>query len=85
MTVVFARFLTTWKTIVTLTRTKNERKEIFAYWKMKNERGRELNTSCCKRNEENAAWFRLGIWKMRVLRKGTEKGRCPLCGEGENG
>jgi len=51
---------------------------------MKNERGRELNTSC-KLNEENAVWFRLGFWKLRVLRRGTERGRCPLCGEEENG
>jgi hypothetical protein len=67
--------------IVPLTRTENERKEIFAYWKMKNERGRELNTSCCELNEENAVWLRLEIW---ILRKQTERGKCPLCGEEEN-
>jgi len=83
MTVVFPRFLTTLKTIVPLKRTQNERKEIFAYWKMTNEGGRELNTSC-KVNEEKAIRFRLGIWILRVLRKGTERGRCPLCGEEEN-
>jgi hypothetical protein len=49
-----------------------------------NERGRELNMSCCKLNEENVVWFILGIWKLRVLRKGTERGRCPLYGEEEN-
>jgi hypothetical protein len=52
---------------------------------MKNERGRKLNTSGCKLIEENAVWFRLGFWKLRVLRKGTERGICPLCGEEENG
>jgi len=25
------------------------------------------------------AWFRLGMWKLRGLRKGVERGRCPLC------
>jgi hypothetical protein len=84
MRFVFPRFLTTLKTTVPLTRTENERKEIFAFWKMKNERGRELDASCCELNEENAVWFRLGVWVLRVLRKGTERGRCPLCGDEGN-
>jgi hypothetical protein len=25
------------------------------------------------------AWFRVGIWKFRAIRKGLEIGRCPLC------
>jgi len=35
-------------------------------------------------NERNAvACFRLGMWKMRGLRKGEERGRYPLCEEEE--
>jgi hypothetical protein len=25
------------------------------------------------------AWFKTGIWKLRGVWKGFEKGRCPLC------
>jgi hypothetical protein len=54
------------------------------YWQMGfNSVFKGLNTSC-KLNEENAVRFRLGIWILRVLRKRTERGRCPLCGEEEN-
>jgi hypothetical protein len=32
---------------------------------------------CCTRNERSGlAWFRTGIWKLRGMRKGFEKGRC---------
>ena len=24
-------------------------------------------------------WFRLGMWKIRGLRKGVQRGICPLC------
>jgi hypothetical protein len=50
-----------------------EKRSISAYWEMKKEWGRELySTSFCKFNERNAiAWFGLGIWKLRVLRKGA--------------
>jgi hypothetical protein len=52
-----------------------ENKSLSAYWKMK-EWGRELYTFCCKLNDRNAiAWFRLGIWKLRGLRKGVERGK----------
>jgi hypothetical protein len=30
------------------------------------------------------AWFRLGIWKLKGIRRGTGKGRCPSCNEEEN-
>jgi len=47
---------------------------------LEEEWGRELYTSCYELNERNAvAWFRLGMWKMRGLRKGAERERCPLC------
>jgi hypothetical protein len=41
---------------------------------------REEYTVCCTRNERSgSAWFKTGIWKLRNMRKGSEKGRCPLC------
>jgi hypothetical protein len=30
------------------------------------------------------AWFKIGIWKLRGMRKGFDKGRCPLCSEEED-
>lgn len=46
---------------------------------------RELYTSSYELNQRNAvACFRLGMWKMRGLRKGAERGRCPLCEEEKN-
>jgi hypothetical protein len=44
---------------------------------MKKEWGRELYASYGKFNERNAvSWFGQGIWKLRGLRKGMERGRC---------
>jgi hypothetical protein len=46
---------------------------------------RLLLSVCCIRNERSGlAWFRTGIWKLRGMRKGFEKGRCPLCSEDED-
>jgi hypothetical protein len=43
---------------------------------MKKERERELY-ACYKLHERNAiAWFRLGIWKLKILWKGVERVRC---------
>jgi hypothetical protein len=40
---------------------------------------------CCTRSERSgSAWFKTGIWKLRGMRKGSEKGRCPLCTEEED-
>jgi hypothetical protein len=30
---------------------------------------------------EKLAWFKTDIWKLRGIRKGSEKGRCPVCSE----
>jgi hypothetical protein len=35
-------------------------------------------------NNKDIAWFRTGIWMLRGMRKGFEKGRCPLCSEDED-
>jgi hypothetical protein len=52
---------------------------------MKQEWAREEHTVCCTRNERSGlAWFRTGIWKLRGMRKGFEKGRCPLCSKDED-
>jgi hypothetical protein len=52
---------------------------------MKQEWAREEYIGCCTRNERSGlAWFRTGIWKLRGMRKGFEKGRCLLCSEDED-
>jgi hypothetical protein len=51
---------------------------------MKQEWAREEYIVCCTRNERSGlAWFKTGIWKLRGMRKGFEKGICPLCSEDE--
>jgi hypothetical protein len=41
---------------------------------------REDYVVCGSRNDRmGIAWFRVGIWKLRGVRKGLEIGRCPLC------
>jgi hypothetical protein len=32
----------------------------------------------------DTAWFKTGIWRLRGMRKGSEKGRWPLCSEEED-
>jgi hypothetical protein len=52
---------------------------------MKQEWAREEYILCCTRYERSGlAWFKTGIWKLRGMRKGSEKGRCPLCSEEED-
>jgi hypothetical protein len=52
---------------------------------MKQEWAREEYIGCCTRNERSGlACFKTGIWKLRGMRKGFEKGRCPLCSEDED-
>jgi hypothetical protein len=52
---------------------------------MKQEWAREQYISCRTRAERSGlAWFKTGIWKLRGMRKGFEKGRCPLCSEEED-
>jgi hypothetical protein len=60
-----------------------EKKSIIFYSEMKQEWAREYIV-CCTRNERYwLAWFKTGIWKLRGVRKGFEKG-CPLCSEDED-
>jgi hypothetical protein len=42
---------------------------------MKSEWAREEYTVCCTRNEKSGlTWFKTGIWKLRGMREGYEKG-----------
>jgi hypothetical protein len=62
-----------------------EKKPLGVYWEMTKEYGRELYISCCKIKDRNAIeGFRLGMWKLRGLRKGAERGICPSCEVQEN-
>jgi hypothetical protein len=52
---------------------------------MKQEWAREQYISCCSKTEGSGlAWFKTGICKLRGMRKGFEKGICPLCSEEED-
>jgi hypothetical protein len=62
-----------------------EKRSLIFYYNMKLEWARKEYTVCCTRNERSGlAWFKTGIWKLRWMRKGLEKGRCPLCSEGDD-
>jgi hypothetical protein len=55
------------------------------YCEMELEWAAEEYTVCCTRNERSGlARFKTGIWKLRGIMKGFEKGRCPLCREEED-
>jgi hypothetical protein len=59
-----------------------EKRSLIFYSEMKYEWARDEYIVCCTRNERSGlAGFRSGIWKLRGMRKGFEKGRCPLCSE----
>jgi hypothetical protein len=46
---------------------------------------REEYVACCSRKEKRATeWFKAGIWKLRGMRKGSEKGRSYLWSKEEN-
>jgi hypothetical protein len=52
---------------------------------MKQEWAREEYIVCCTWNERSGlAWFKTGIRKLRGMRKGFVKGRCPLCSKNED-
>jgi hypothetical protein len=62
-----------------------DKSSLIFYSEMKQEWAREEYIVCCTRNEKSGmASFRTGIWKLRGMRKGFEKGRCPLCSENED-
>jgi hypothetical protein len=53
---------------------------------MKCEWARKAYTVCCTRDERSSlAWFKTSIWKLREMRKESEKGRCSLCRGEEEG
>jgi hypothetical protein len=66
-----------------------ERKNLFSimsekmslfYQEMKQKWDREEYIELCSRNERNGlAWMKAGVLKLRGIRRGLEKGTCPLC------
>jgi hypothetical protein len=62
-----------------------EKSSLIFYSEMKQEWAREKYISCCSRTKRSSlAWFKTGIWKLGGMRKGSEKGKCPLCTEEED-
>jgi hypothetical protein len=61
-----------------------EKSSLIFYSEMKQEWAREQHISCTRTDRSGLAWFKTGIWKLRGMRKGSEKGRCPLCSEEED-
>jgi hypothetical protein len=59
-----------------------EKRSLIFYWEMKLGWGREEYTvSFIRKEKSGLAWFRAEIWKLRGMRKGLEKDRCPLRNE----
>jgi hypothetical protein len=57
-----------------------EKRSLIFYCDMKLQWAREEYTVCCTKNVRSGlASFRTGTWKLKGMRKGFEKGRCPLC------
>jgi hypothetical protein len=47
---------------------------------MKKKWGREEYKKFCSRNVRNGlVWMEAGVWKLRGIRSGLERGMCPLC------
>jgi hypothetical protein len=47
---------------------------------MKYEWGKESHSDKCTRKERmGIIWLKTGIWKLRGIGRGFERGRCPLC------
>jgi hypothetical protein len=62
-----------------------DQSSLILYSEMKQEWAREQYINCCTGVERSGlAWFKTGIWKLRGMRNGFEKGRCPLCSEEED-
>jgi hypothetical protein len=65
--------------------TNKEKRPLIFYSEMKQEWVREEHIVCCTRNERRwLTWFMTGIWKLREMREGFEKVRCPLRSEDED-
>jgi hypothetical protein len=55
-----------------------EKQSLVFYSEMKQKLAREECIVYCTRNERSGlAWFKSGIWKLRGMRKGFEKGSSP--------
>jgi hypothetical protein len=51
---------------------------------MKYEWGKDSYIDRCTRKERmGIIWLKAGIWKLRGITRGFERGRCPLCWGGE--
>jgi hypothetical protein len=61
-----------------------EKRSLMSYSEIKQEWAREQYISCTRNERSGLTWFKTGIWKLRDMRKGFEKGRCPLCSEDED-
>jgi hypothetical protein len=47
---------------------------------MKNKQGKYSYTDESERKERmGIIWLKAGIWKLKRLRRGCKRGRCPLC------
>jgi hypothetical protein len=52
---------------------------------VKCEWGKEWYIDKCTRKERiGVIWWKAGIWKLKGIKGGLEKGRCPLCGGDED-
>jgi hypothetical protein len=58
----------------------NVKISLLFYCEMKLEWGKETHIDKCTRKERmGIIWWKAGIWKLRGIRRGLERGRCPLC------
>jgi hypothetical protein len=49
------------------------------YCEMKQEWGKGSYIDECTRKEKMGIWLKVRIWKLRRIRRGSERGWCPLC------
>jgi hypothetical protein len=58
----------------------NAKNSLTFYSQIKYEWGKECYIDKCARKERiGIIWLIAGIWKLKGIRRGLEKGRCPLC------
>jgi hypothetical protein len=49
----------------------SEKRSLVYYQEMKHKWGREEYNELCSRNERNgSAWMKVGVWKLRGIRRG---------------
>jgi hypothetical protein len=47
---------------------------------LEHERSKESYIDECTRKERmGIIWLKAGIWKLREIRRGFDRGRCPMC------